>query len=173
MGTRDQVQAAAEQTIEAAAAALLWVGPDAHGVLEHVANASAERMVSSRYCYWVLESVRCQYGPDEQQAFEKDLIDFVSSNDFEVAALPASAAPTWTDSVREAISDVLCAARESPTQRDDEVERRRVVELSARGYALRACSYWGRDILQLDMIEEFARVVDRHTALAIGQFLQF
>ena len=44
----EQLEPAAEATIAAAAAALLWCGEDTHGVLAHVAATTPLKMVSSR-----------------------------------------------------------------------------------------------------------------------------
>ena len=102
-----QLELAAEQTIEAAAAALLWTGEDSHGVLGRVAGASAARMAESRCAYALFRAARREVAAKDQQAFDEDLGNWVVAGSFEVAALPAVASPRWAESVAAA----LCRGR--------------------------------------------------------------
>jgi len=155
------LERAAEQTISAATAALLWDGEDRQGVLDHVAGTTVARMVVSRVGY----SVVCPEGFDE--TLPPDLWSA-----FEVAALPAAAAPAWAASVSAALADALQDSA-SGTRADwrgrivphsDATVRLRSVHGAARSRALWVCSLWGRDPLPLNLVENGARIVS-YTAL--------
>lgn len=162
--SRSQLELAAEQTIEAAAAALVWAGQDSYGVLEHVAGASVERMVESRCAYALFQMVRREVAAENRPAVDEDLRNWVAAGSFEVAALPAPAVPAWADAVREALCDAVDEGGEITMQRDDPEVRRRALHLSVRCHALRACSYWGWEPLPLNDIERAAQIVCSQTA---------
>lgn len=160
--TKARLELAAEQTIGAAAAALLWAGPDKYGVLEHVASASAPGMAQSRWTYWFLESCRSACEPEEREAFDESLAGVVSLSNFEVAALPGSAVPAWVDAIERTLRDISDESLAS-AHSDDAVARRLIFALSVRRHALTACSSWAWDTLPLNRIEVAAHIVRRQT----------
>lgn len=162
----EQLEQAAEQTIEVAAAAMLWAGQDSRGVLEHVARASAARMAQSRRGYAFLQSCRLNFAADEQRAFDESLSNIVLSTDFEVAALPAAAAPPWTEAVCAAMNEALDDNRDITMQRNDAAVRLRALHVSVRYHALMVCSYWGQDPLPINEIETGAQILSAQTSSA-------
>jgi hypothetical protein len=139
-----ELELAAEQTIEAAAAALLWTGPDSHGVLERVAGMSAARMAESRCAYALFRAARREVAAKDQQAFDEDLGNWVVAGSFEVAALPAAASPRWAESVAGALFESGGLINSS----DSAVELR-ALKGSMRCIALAVCSYWCTDRVRL------------------------
>lgn len=164
---------AAEVTIAAAAAALGWAGEDDSGVLEHVAAISPVVMAVSRYGYEMDQ----RYAP--HRLHEK-------SDRLEMAALPATAAPTWALAVDQASAAaaaeahspdlppwlVLSPARSSLLQprpsglltervgpADDVCRRLRADCAFLRYLALRVCAMWGDDPLPLNDIRDLANDV--------------
>lgn len=140
---------AAEQTIAAAAAALLWAGEDSHGVLAHVAAADPWVMVGTRLVY-------------ERLAAESTVPDVVvrlreeyrtTTTTIEVAALPWLVAPAWTSRVSAALSH----ARQ-PTAPYDPGARAAQATVSS---AILACRQWGEHPLNIDRIMYWARDVER------------
>jgi hypothetical protein len=150
-----QLARAAEQTIEAAAAALLWAGQDSYGVLEHVAGASVERMAQSRCAYALFQTARREVAAEDRQAVEEDIRDWLAAGRFEVAALPAAASPRWAESVAAALVESAGLINSS----DSAVELR-ALKGSMRCIALTVCSYWGQDPLPpLQVMDIGARIV--------------
>jgi hypothetical protein len=168
----EQLGRTAEQTIAAAASALLWAGADSYGVLEHVAGASAARMVESRCAYALYETARRRdVAAVGEQALDEDLINFVAAGDFEVAALPARVVSQWTEAMRAALSEAF-ADREAGnfgndprnlTGRVDAAMSRRALHGSVRGHALSVCSWWGLDPVLVNEIETMSRIVSLQT----------
>lgn len=167
--TNEQLEQAAEQTIGAAAAALLWAGEDSYGVLAHVAATSAPTMVQSRQAYAVLASARDFLDSQVQQSFDDELHHMAQC--MEVAGLPATAVPSWAMAVSAALGE---ANRDMDA--DSYSDHRGIVmchpdparrQRSAAGYvkyqALLACSCWGRDPLPLTLIEALAHIVSVST----------
>lgn len=164
------LEQAAEQTIGAAAAALLWAGEDSYGVLAHVATTSAATMAQSRQAYTGLVWARGFLDAEAQQSFDAELHHMAQC--MEVAALPASAVPSWAATISEALSEashdmhadfysdhrgiVMCHPDPARQQR------------SAAGYvkyqALLACNCWGQDPLPLTLIGALAHIVSVSTA---------
>jgi hypothetical protein len=162
--SRAQLKLAAEQTIDAAASAVVWDRADDWGVLEHVATVSAEQMVQSRCTYWDLVSRGRDRTPEEREALDDAMPNFEYDGDFEVAALPATAVPAWAEAVREAICDLADEAAQ--LAEDVEIEMdirpetlRQALGQSIRSHALGACSYWGWDPLPLKEIQRVTQVV--------------
>jgi hypothetical protein len=162
--SRAQLKLAAQQTIDAAASAVVWDRADDWGVLEHVASVSAEQMVQSRCEYWDLVSRYRERTPEEREALDDAVPDFEYSGDFEVAALPATAVPAWAEAVREAICDLADEAAQ--LAEDVEIEMdispealRQALGQSIRSHALGACSYWGWDPLPLKEIQRVTQIV--------------
>ena len=144
-------EAAAEWTIGAAAAALLWYGEDSQGVLAHVAGSAPTKMASSRIAAAATKRAFPEYA---DMGFDEDVASRSESLDV---------APQWAARVREALSDTQHRLREavwygeSPSDAVVESEKRK------RG-ALRAISMWGVDFLpvdalRVDEIEATARAV--------------
>ncbi len=128
---------AAEITVAAAAAATSWAGSDYEGILAHVATISPSAMAVSREKYEI----------DQRGAHTYTWYD--DSTGFEVAALPAIAAPMWSARVRKAIN---AAENESRAYKygserggimDAPADRRRAGGAIVRWYALMACDLWG------------------------------
>ncbi len=172
-----QLELAAEQTIEAAAAALLWAGQDSYGVLEHVAGASVARMVEARCAYALFRTARCEVAAEDQQAFDEHLCNWVVFGGFEVAALPAPAVPAWTDAVRAALHEAITDQEPWDTRDprnpgpDDAAMWRRALHGSVRYNALTVCSWWGQDPVLLKQIETMSRIVLLQTCpVPIDQF---
>lgn len=97
-----RLEQAAEVTISAATAALMWSGADERGVLARVAAANAADMLVSRM---VAESLACRgsrraFTPAEEATFE-------AAPGYVLAALPAWLAPEWAATVRAAFIDSL------------------------------------------------------------------
>jgi hypothetical protein len=165
--TKEQLQWAAEQTISAAAAALLWAGEDSHGVLAHVAGTTASEMVKSRQAYTVLARGRNFVAADAQEGFDEELSCIVQHPCFEVAALPAVAVPEWARRMSEAISEASrdkepgwCSDSHGIVMRHpDAAIRDRALRGSVRYHALHTCGFWGQDPLPLNLIEVGARAV--------------
>jgi hypothetical protein len=166
--SRAQLTLAAQQTIDAAASAVVWDRADDWGVLEHMASVSPERMVQSRCEYWDLVSRYRERTPEEREALDDAMANIESADNFEVAALPATAVPAWAEAVREAICDL--ADEVAQLAEDVEIEMdispdtlRQALGQSIRSHALGACSYWGWDPLPLKDIQRATQVV--HTEI--------
>lgn len=168
--SRAQLEQAAEQTISAAAAALLWAGEDSYGVLSHVASVSAAAMAESRMAYAALAYVRDCLTTESQHNVDEELHGMMPR--FEIAALPATAAPSWAASVSKARDEALRdghAADYSDGRgiimcHPDTTLQKRAQAGHVKSYALQACLMWGRNPLPLNLIEFYARVVSTHTA---------
>ncbi|WP_368834374.1 hypothetical protein [Mycobacterium intracellulare] len=165
-----QLELAAEQTIAAAAAALLWAGPDSHGVLTHVASTSAAKMAESRRAYAFLAFAREFVEAEAQQDFDKELSSMIVA--FEVAALPATAVSSWAAALSEALNEA-CQHMRADSYSDssgivmphpDAAVQRRSNEEFVNYLALQACNLWGRDPLPINLIEFSARAVSISTA---------
>ena len=163
--TRRQLEQAAEQTIAAAGAALLWAGEDSHGVLAHVAGTSRAEMVKSRQSYAVLRHARNFVAAEAQEGFDEELSGIVLH--CEIAALPAGAVPQWELAVSEAMNEAS-GDKEAGWSSDgcgivlpqpDAAVQRRAGRGSVRYHALYVCSLWGQDPLPLNQIEFLAQVV--------------
>jgi len=158
------LERAAEQTIAAAAAAVLWAGEDNHGVLAHVAAATAAKMAESRVGYAMVHASPPE-GWDEEMT--RGLLSA-----FEEAALPADAVPAWTASVSAAMEEAL-QDRDSSTCIDDHGRRTqhadpatslRAAHGLVRFQALWMCSMWGQEPLPFNLIEHGSHVMS-YTAL--------
>jgi hypothetical protein len=160
-----QLELAAEQTIAAAAAALLWAGQDSCDVLEHVAGASAARMVGARCAYALFRAARREVAAEDQQAFDEDLCNWVVAGSFEIAALPAPAAPQWAEAVRAAMWEAVDDNHAITMRRDDPAVRLRALQVFVRSQALTMFSCWGQDPLRLNMIDTGAQMVRSQTLL--------
>ena len=160
-----QLELAAEQTIAAAAAALLWGSQDSYGVLEHDAGASAARMAQSRCAYALFLAARREVAGEDQQAVDEDLRNWVAAGSFEVAALPAPAAPQWAEAVRAAMWEAVDDNRDITMRRDDPAVRLRALQVFVRSQALTMFSCWGQDPLRLNMIDTGAQMVRSQTLL--------
>jgi hypothetical protein len=160
--SRAQLERAAEQTIEAAAAALLWAGQDSRGVLEHVASASAAQMAQSRCAYALYQAARRDVAAEDRQTFDEDLSNYVLES-FEVAALPAPAVPQWTEAI--------CVAMRKASDDKESAVGLRALHGSVRYHALTVCSWWGRDPLLLEQIGTLSRIVLLQTSpVPVDQF---
>lgn len=112
----NQLEVAAEMTIAAASAALVWEGEDSYGVLKRVAGATAKPMVTARITAEVMAEVNTSVG---FTAAEED------DRGGAVAGLPGWLAPRWAASVRAALGeleagrpgDVMMKARTWPALR--------------------------------------------------------
>ena len=151
-------EAAAEWTIGAAAAALLWCGEDSQGVLAHVAGSTPIKIAASRIAAAGTKRAFPQFA---DMAFDEEVASQGESLD--LWALPATAAPRWAARVRAALRDTqrrLCEAMwygQNPSEAVVESEKRK------RG-ALHVISLWGVDFLPVELlrvaeIEATARVV--------------
>jgi hypothetical protein len=150
------MQVAAERTIEAAAAALLWCGPDGHGVLAHIAGRSAWMMASARTTQISLVEIHPEiYG----ECYDDQAGDL----NFDLAAMPAWAAREWAALVRAATGEAeheigrLAGADEPRVYgllAQDRVCRERV-----KLAALQTIALWGNDPLSLEEIEAAASLV--------------
>lgn len=129
-GSRDELTLleAAEVTVAAAVTAVSWAGSDGEGVLAHVATISPSMMAASRERYEIDRGGPCAH------------TWYDDSTGFEVAALPAMAAPMWSARVRKAID---AAAAEIRGLAGAPADQRRGVRVAVRGYALMACDLWG------------------------------
>ncbi len=157
------VEQAAEQTIAAAAAVLLWDGGDSAGVLAHVAGTTATRMAMSRRGYELV----CAVCPPD--GFVDDELLHALGGAFEVAALPAPAASDWARLMSVAMFDAMDDGGESNTSAAIRARsmpyRHTAVAVrpapgSARLQALWVCSLWRRNPpLPVDLIERGSRLV--------------
>lgn len=153
------VEQAAEQTIAAAAAVLLWDGGDSAGVLAHVAGTTATRMAMSRRGYELV----CAVCPDG--FVDDELLHALGA--FEVAALPAPAASDWArlmsvamfDAMDDGESNTSAAIRARSMPYRHTAVAVRPAPGSARLQALWVCSLWRRNPLPVDLIERGSRLV--------------
>ncbi|ADU02071.1 hypothetical protein Mspyr1_55730 (plasmid) [Mycolicibacterium gilvum Spyr1] len=93
---------AAEATIAAATAALVWEGPDSYGVLERVAGATAKGMATARITAEIMADVTTSV---QFTAADED------ARGGAVAGLPGWLAPRWAASVRGALDELEAAGR--------------------------------------------------------------
>lgn len=138
---------AAEATISAAAAALVWSTGDAHGVLAHVAAADPTLMAGTRLVYERLAAGRtirdvtvnlCEDYRTAPRPLE------------EVAALPWLVAPEWN-------SQVVAALRAHKLiEGFDRAAQAARAEQSVVDWAIQTCHQWCRDPLPLDRIMYWA-----------------
>jgi hypothetical protein len=155
------MQVAAEQTIEAAAAALLWCGPDGHGVLAHIASRSAWMMATARTAQI---SVLEMHPEISGECYDDQAAKLAAEYpDFDLAAMPAWAAREWAARVRAATAEAqheigrLTDAHEPRVYgllAQDRVRRERV-----KLAALQTIALWGNDPLDLEAIETAASAV--------------
>jgi hypothetical protein len=157
----DPMQVAAERTIEAAAAALLWCGPDSRGVLAHIAGRSAWMMASARSVQIsVVEAHPETFGECYDDQAVKLAVEFP---DFDLAAMPAWAAREWAAQVRAATAE----AQHEIGRLTDAYEPRvygllaqdRVLREKVKLAALQTIALWGNDPLNLEHIEAAASAV--------------
>jgi hypothetical protein len=158
----------AKVTVQAARAALEWLGPDHRGVLEHVAAASPDDMASSRTAY---ELFRSGAQLVNFSGFEVDRL--------EMAALPATAVPTWASVVNEAQIAALASLNKVrppmsvntgmliPTE---DRPAGPIHKAHLRYSALLMCGLWGGDPLQPKAIHYLAEKIVRR-APEIAQML--
>jgi hypothetical protein len=96
------LEVAAEATIAAATAALVWEGPDSYGVLERVAGATAKGMATARITAEIMADVTTSV---QFTAADED------ARGGAVAGLPGWLAPRWAASVRGALDELEVAGR--------------------------------------------------------------
>jgi hypothetical protein len=153
----DPLELAAESTIAAAAAAMLWCGEDRHGVLAHIAGRSAWKMATSRrvQMYVVETHPECVGECYDDQV--------VQPSEFDMAAMPAWGARKWAARVAAAVCEC-----ERKVGRLTEASERRGESPLALGTlrcertklaALQTIALWGRDPLPQEQIEAAARAV--------------
>ncbi|OBH20435.1 hypothetical protein [Mycolicibacter sinensis] len=169
----EQLEAAAEQTIAAAAAAVLWAGEDSQGVLRHVAGLAAAQMAADRHAYTSIVELGRAAAPTYAGAAEfaeSFRLGHAASPFLELSVLPEGAAPQWSARVASALSDAL-ADRDGDMYIDDRGcsvphpdSAVRAVHGSVRVYALLLCKLWGCDPLPFNQIEHLTHVVS-YTAL--------
>lgn len=171
----EQLEVAAEQTIAAATAAVLWAGEDSQGVLRHVAGLVAARMAADRHAYTsIIERGRAAaptYAGAEEFA-EGFRLTHAASPFFEPSVLPEGAAPQWFARVEAALSEAfddreggMCSVdRGCSVPHPDPAVRVRAVHGSVRYHALLLCTLWGCDPLPFTQIEHLTHVVS-YTAL--------
>lgn len=170
----EQLERAAEQTIAAAAAAVLWAGEDSQGVLRHVAGLAAARMAADRHAYnSIIELGRAAAptyagGAEFAESFR---LGHAASPFLEPSVLPEGAAPQWSARVEAALSEAfddraggMCSDdRGRSVSHPDPAVQVRSVHGSVRVYALLLCKLWGCDPLPFQ-IEHLTHVVS-YTAL--------
>ncbi len=91
------LEVAAEATIAAATAALVWEGQDSYGVLERVAGATAKGMATARIAAEIVADVTTSV---QFTAIDED------ARGGAVAGLPGWLAPRWAASVRAALDEL-------------------------------------------------------------------
>ena len=96
------LEVAAEATIAAATAALVWEGQDSYGVLERVAGATAKGMATARITAEIMADVTTSV---QFTAADED------ARGGAVAGLPGWLAPRWAASVRGALDELEAAGR--------------------------------------------------------------
>jgi hypothetical protein len=139
---------AAQATINAAAAALVWSTADPHGVLAHVAGADPALMATTRLTYErtaatiaAVAATRCRGYAELQQLYR------TTDAPFEVAALPWTVAPDWSSRIRRALI-------RSPPQ--GAYDPRASAARSVVDDALHACRQWGEEQLDTDRVTYWA-----------------
>lgn len=162
------LEQAAQATVAAAAAALLWAGQDSYGVLTHVAGLTPTAMVESRRSYDSCYALRKDFPAAEQPGFDHDLRNIVSSGGFERAALPTDVSCQWGNDVQAAIAEAHNEDRQITFQSDDPVVRHHALRVYICLQALTMCSLWGQNPLPLNSIRTAAHVVDRKTSLLLS-----
>ncbi|ORA75237.1 hypothetical protein BST28_22120 [Mycolicibacter kumamotonensis] len=174
----EQLEVAAEQTIAAATAAVLWAGEDSQGVLRHVAGLVAARMAADRHAYTSIIECGRTAAPTHagaEEFAEGFRLTHAASPFLEPSVLPEGAAPQWFERVEAALNEALADQRADTYSDDrgrsvphpDPAVRVRAVHGSVRVYALLLCKLWGCDPLPLRDIEHLAYVVS-YTALPHG-----
>ena len=118
------LEVAAEATIAAATAALVWEGRDSYGVLERVAGATARGIATARITAEVMADVTTS-------------VQFTAATEDArggaVAGLPGWLAPRWAASVRAALGEL-------------EAGRPGDIMMKARTWpALRSVAVWTQD----------------------------
>lgn len=141
-----RLEQAAEITISAAAAAMMWAGADERGVLARVAAANAGDMLISRMVAESLASSgsRRAFTPAEEDSFE-------ATPGYVLAALPAWLAPQWAATVRGAFSDSIRRCEETRHTDQGTAE-------ATRKSALETILQWTESSLPLLRIEMASRV---------------
>lgn len=119
------LEVAAEATIAAATAALVWEGPDSYGVLERVAEATAKGMATARITADIMADVTTS-------------VQFTAATErargSAIAGLPGWLAPRWAASVRAALGELEAAGRPGD------------IMMKARTWpALRSVAVWTQD----------------------------
>ncbi|ETZ66789.1 hypothetical protein I541_5289 [Mycobacteroides abscessus] len=136
---------AAEATIAAATAALVWEGRDSYGVLERVAGATARGIATARITAEVMADVTTS-------------VQFTAATEDArggaVAGLPGWLAPRWAASVRAALGEL-------------EAGRPGDIMMKARTWpALRSVAVWTQDgplqTWQTALIVDEARIALAH-----------
>jgi hypothetical protein len=154
---------AAECVISAASAALLWAGPDNHGVLAKVAAADPDRMVSSRMSAR-LHAKHVRELP-ELAEYERAVGERAGRPGSRIVLVgyPAWMVPQWASRVSAALDEARAAAR----------QRFPGFEPGSRGwaefvrvYALMAVEQSGIEPLSLDGIEDAAQMVQYFSSVA-------
>ncbi len=139
------LEVAAEATIAAATAALVWEGRDSYGVLERVAGATARGIATARITAEVMADVTTS-------------VQFTAATEEArggaVAGLPGWLAPRWAASVRAALGEL-------------EAGRPGDIMMKARTWpALRSVAVWTQDgplqTWQTALIVDEARIALAH-----------
>ena len=139
------LEVAAEATIAAATAALVWEGRDSYGVLERVAGATARGIATARITAEVMADVTTT-------------VQFTAATEDArggaVAGLPGWLAPRWAASVRAALGEL-------------EAGRPGDIMMKARTWpALRSVAVWTQDgplqTWQTALIVDEARIALAH-----------
>jgi len=139
------LEVAAEATIAAATAALVWEGRDSYGVLERVAGATARGIATARITAEVMADVTTS-------------VQFTAATEDArggaVAGLPGWLAPRWAASVRAALGEL-------------EAGRPGDIMMKARTWpALRSVAVWTQDgplqTWQTALIVDEARIALAH-----------
>lgn len=147
--TLEQLAEAAEQTISAAAAAIVWAGGASGGVFEHVAAADPWLMARTRLAYNSCvgdEPVSGSVYRRLEQAY------LTATEMFEVAALPCTVAHPWTKRVNSAFLS-FNAGRQLILPWDDGPHAARALIESA----FHACRQWGQDPMDIDRTLSWAK----------------
>jgi hypothetical protein len=170
----EQLEVAAEQTIAAATAAVLWAGEDSQGVLRHVAGLVAARMAADRHAYTSIIECGRTAAPTHagaEEFAEGFRLTHAASPFLEPSVLPEGAAPEWFARVEAALSEAfddreggMCNDRGPSVPHPDPAVRVRAVHGSVRVYALLLCKLWGCEPLPFNQIEHLTHVVS-YTAL--------
>ncbi|UMB70097.1 hypothetical protein [Mycobacterium paraterrae] len=139
--TLEQLVEAAEHTISAAAAAIVWAGGASGGVFEHVAAADPWLMARTRLAYNGFVGDE-PYPSKVHRRLEQAYL--TATEIFEVAALPCTVAHPWTSRVNRAFLS-FGATRKSISPSDNGPHATRTLIESA----FHACRKWALDPMDI------------------------